>query len=138
MASTARNLRAEVEAAQTATETQATETQAPKADDWLGGIEEVSTASEVAPDARLIAMLRKSEAARVAGEDVPGYRFTVANKEVAKSRIAEIRRAGGVKYANCGVGIKAEDNKDGSVTILFKARKRRTSATGEASGDSTE
>lgn len=97
--------------------------------DWLDELEEVQV-QETAPDSRLVERLLKSEEARLTGSEAIGYRFTVPNKEVAKSRIAEIRKAGGPQYANCGVGIRETENEDGSVTILFKARKRRTARGG--------
>lgn len=110
-----------------ATQTNVEETAPAAQDDIWGEIEEVALVEENAPDERLVAMLKKSEAARVAGADAVGYRLVVANGEVAKSRIAEIRKAGGVKYAACGVGITTTVTADNRVEILFKARKRRGS-----------
>jgi hypothetical protein len=119
MARTSRN--------ETDTNAQVEDTTPEAQEDPWAEIETVSLAEENAPDARLVERLKLSDAARKEGKDAIGYRIVVANGEVAKSRIAEIRRAGGVNYANCGVGISQKNLGDGKVEVVFKARKRRGS-----------
>lgn len=97
--------------------------------DELDAIEEISypSTSAPAPDSRLVDRLRASEEARVSTGTPTGYSFKVNGEASLKTRVKELRTAGGPEYANCGVGIKVDDNGDGTFTIYFKARKRRGS-----------
>lgn len=100
---------------------------APVATDELDAIEEISypSAAAPAPDARLVDRLRLSEKARTESGTATGFSFKVNGEAALKTRIKELRTAGGPDYANCGVGIKTQENGDGTYTIYFKARQRR-------------